>query len=131
MRHAIAAGGLIYHLDVRRTVEPKPAHLLESVFSRQRDPSFDTMGLRTYSDKFCVIGEIDLSHLCRLRSRLRFRFSSKQIDVHERQPERDRDEQGLPSKLLLSKADSDNDRFAIDTRAARFLLGVNPLVRPY
>src|SRR5271170_3398964 len=51
MRHAIAAGGLIYHLDMSRTVERKLAHLLESVFSRKRNPSLDTMGLRTYSDK--------------------------------------------------------------------------------
>ena len=93
MHHAIAAGGLIYHLDMRRTVDPEIAHLLESVFSRQRNPGLDPMGLRIYSGQVCVIGEIDLSHLCGLRWGLRLRSGAKQIDVHQRQRERDRDEQ--------------------------------------
>src|SRR6266446_4699367 len=93
MRHAIAPGGLIYHLDLRRTVEPDFAHLLESVFSRQRNPSLDPMSLRIYSGQICVIGEIDLSHLCRLRFGLPLRFSAWQIDGDEYQRKRGREEQ--------------------------------------
>jgi hypothetical protein len=55
---------------------PDPAHLLESVFSRQRYPSLDTMGFRIYSDKVRVIGEIDLSHFCWLRFKRRLRFDA-------------------------------------------------------
>src|SRR5260370_34380554 len=93
MRHAIAAVGLIYNLDMRRTVERKPATLLEPVFSRQRNPGLYTMGLRIYSGQVCVIGEIDLSPLCRLRFGLRLRSSAWQIDTDQCQRERDRDEQ--------------------------------------
>src|SRR5215469_12697393 len=92
MRDAIAAAGLIYHLDMHRTVDREPAHLLKSVFSGQRNPGLDTMCRRTYSGDFCVIGELDLSRLCGLRCGRCLRQGAIQIDVQDRQCESDRDE---------------------------------------
>jgi hypothetical protein len=76
MSHTIAACGLNYHLDMGRTVDPNLAHLLESVFPRDRNPRFDTMSFRIHSGKVRVIGEIDLSHLCSLRFGFRLRFGA-------------------------------------------------------
>jgi hypothetical protein len=51
------------------------------------------MSLWIHSGQVCVIGKVDLSHLCRLRFGLRLRFNAWQIEADEYQRECGREEQ--------------------------------------